>query len=159
MGELKWNENECLNSKLFQDYAQKNHRLLEQPIMKLYLSDPKRYKLLANSLCFSTEENKQILDEDFKQFYYQIKLVKYISNLIYYHTIDLEKKYKRFYQRNSLVLDQPLSLHESLTTLLDVSPSSKSELIDLIEFNYNIFQHVENPNLFKALKKNYQLSN
>ncbi|MBM7647034.1 RNA polymerase sigma factor (sigma-70 family) [Scopulibacillus daqui] len=109
--------------------------------------------LLAKAVCYPTEENKRKLDHGFKQFFFKMRFIKYISNLIYYHSIDLDKRYKNFYQRHSLILDKPIQMDDNKVTFLDVYHSYKPNVSEwIVNEGDDIFHYVENPKLYQALK-------
>lgn len=141
----------CVDSQIFQDFLAQKSYLLNEPIMKLYLKKEENLKLLAKAVCFPADENITQLDNQFKQFYYHARFIKYLSTLICNYSIDLEKRYKRYYQRHSLILDKPDQYNEK-STMLELYYTYDPKMDELFLKEDSILEYIENPKLYKALK-------
>jgi RNA polymerase sigma factor (sigma-70 family) len=127
---------------------------LNQPIVESFLKEDKNYFLFKNAIIDPTEENKQRLDLVFKQHYKQVKMISYISKLIYFYSIDFDKKISLTNQRQLLNLDTPISTEENNTTSkLDVLTSSKEDLtyLEFENIQKDIQEYISNDNLFASL--------
>ena len=65
---------------------------MEQPIVRSFLQSKYNYNLFEEAITNPTPENKQILDQTFKSHFKKIKVIDYVSKLIHYYSIDLQKK-------------------------------------------------------------------
>lgn len=83
--------------------------------------------------------------------YTEIKINKYISKIIYYESINFDKKERKIQSRFPLILDKPLMEQDESVTLKDIIPSEYK-----VEYKVNsmrIEDHIECPKLLQAIKK------
>ncbi|KAB2455052.1 sigma-70 family RNA polymerase sigma factor [Bacillus sp. CH126_4D] len=82
-----------------------------------------------------TNDNKQLLDKAFKSYFKKVKIISYISNLIYFYSIGFDKKVSINNKRNILNLDKPITNEgENHTTILDLMSD------DLTDITYMQFE-------------------
>ncbi|BCB36019.1 DNA-directed RNA polymerase sigma-70 factor [Bacillus cereus] len=135
-------------------FYEKYQDKLNQPIVESFLREDKNYFLFKNAIIDPTEENKHRLDLAFKQHYKQVKMISYISKLIYFYSIDFDKKISLNNQRQLLNLDTPISTEENNTTSkLDILTSSKEDLtyLEFENIQKDIKEHISNDILFASL--------
>lgn len=53
--------------------------IMKHPIVKHFLSNPQHYRLFKNVMENPNEKDAKSLDEQFKQFYKEIRIVKYMN--------------------------------------------------------------------------------
>jgi RNA polymerase sigma factor (sigma-70 family) len=131
---------------------------MDQPIVKTFLNIEENYTLFKKTIYTPTRDNRETLDKSFKTFYYKIRLIKYMSTLIHYSSIEFDKKYRNNQRRYPLVLDQALNPHEEKsTTILDrFITESCFDFWGLIlkeKGTKDIIDHLECPNLISAIDK------
>ncbi|MCR8641998.1 sigma-70 family RNA polymerase sigma factor [Paenibacillus sp. N1-5-1-14] len=94
----------------------------QYPVIRLFMQEQTQFDTLLSFLQDGTEENMQALNQAFRTFYTEMRLIRYISSLIHYTSIDYDKRYRRYAQRFPLTLDEPL-------TNEDTGGSSKREQV------------------------------
>lgn len=142
-----------------------NNRALEQPVMKGFLTVFENKKLLLEVINNPSEENNQLLEEKFKNFYKKTVIIKYINSLIRIYSIDFDKRVRRNKKRYLLLLDKPVQndFEDSFTSMIDViQTSSDDETYHLVaEKDLDFKSIIEDVNLYKALnqltKKQYRV--
>lgn len=135
-------------------FYEKYQDKLNQPIVESFLREDENYVLFKNAIIDPTEKNKQRLDLVFKQHYKKVKMISYISKLIYFYSIDFDKKISLNKQRQLLNLDTPISTEENnITSKLDVLASSKEDLtyLEFENIQEDIQEHISNEVLFASL--------
>lgn len=102
-------------------------KILNNSLVKSFLQIKENQQLLEKAIQEPTEENTKALDSKFREFYLKIRIIKYVSNLIYYYTIDFDKRINKRNQRYNLILDGTVSdPHENSTILINNFVSSNS---------------------------------
>lgn len=108
---------------LFTNDFHKNNiinRLTKNPILKSFLEIGSNLKIFSEYLENPQPESKAYLESAFKDFYSEIRIINYISKIIYYSSIDFDKKHRAIQKKFQLVLDQPIFDHEKgQTTIKD----------------------------------------
>ncbi|WP_410985023.1 sigma-70 family RNA polymerase sigma factor [Bacillus cereus] len=135
----------------FEKYRDK----LKEPIIQQFLKEPKNYDLFEKAITNPTEENKQKLDNAFKTYYKNIRMISYISKLVYFYSIDFDKKISLNTKRFLLSLDAPIRKEESDTTSkIDILVSSDEDLTYLAfeKLQQSIKDHISDEYLLKALQ-------
>ncbi|WP_448163577.1 sigma-70 family RNA polymerase sigma factor [Bacillus mobilis] len=145
-----------MNNKIIQDFINKHKKKMEQPIVRSFLQSKYNYNLFEEAITNPTPENKQILDQTFKSHFKKIKVIDYVSKLIHYYSIDLQKKITLNKQRNVLNLD-------STVATKDGDMISKYDIITLdnedntydkfIQNEDNLQSHLSNELLIKSFFK------
>lgn len=108
---------------------------LSNQVMTTFLKQKKHYLLLSEFLEFPNEENKEKLDQAFKKFFVEIRLIKYISSLIHYYSIGFDQKQRKDRERNLLILDRPNEDGIAPIDLLaaeDTAEEKETSLLNLI---------------------------
>ncbi len=135
-------------NKEFNLFLEKNKSFLSNPIIKEFLKEEEHLRLLMQSVCLPSEENNNKLNVAFKQFYAEIRLIKYFSTFLYYYSINFDKKNRRNRDRFALILDQPLPDNDNETSkdLISSKILTTSDTPESLDDNISQFQ------LYQALK-------
>ncbi|WP_059171974.1 sigma-70 family RNA polymerase sigma factor [Bacillus sp. FJAT-27445] len=99
------------------EYEKENAAFLNQPIIKSFLDrEPDNIRLLE--LAFTTGDKKAMeeLDRKFVEHFYFFRLLKYISSVSYYFSIDFDKNHRKQKDRFPLLLDHT---DKSANTLIE----------------------------------------
>ncbi|MCM2678017.1 sigma-70 family RNA polymerase sigma factor [Alkalicoccobacillus plakortidis] len=132
----------------YQEYLKKHEESFKNPVIKAFLEEESHMEQLAESIIEPTKQNINVVNESFQTFYMELRLVKYLSQLIHFYSIDVSKRYRRHFSRHSYVMDQPLSSDNSLY-LHDVLESSEPSTESLVtEMGQNLEELIENPTLY-----------
>lgn len=137
-------------NKVLRSFLYKNRRKLENPIIKEFLKEEKNFNLLMKAILNPTKYNKRAIDKAFYSHYLKVKKIKYVSTLIYFFSVDFDKKQRRYQNHNPLILDRDIS-NGVEATLKEIIPDNK-QLTDHV-FGTTLIDHIENEKLAKALKK------
>lgn len=135
-------------------FYKENNSLLQNEVIKSFLKQAKNEQLLAQVLMDPSKKNIKLLDKEFKAYYLKIKVIKYISSLIHFYTIDFDKKNNQRNRRFILMLDAPK--HESddnPTNLIDVQPSKHTTETDYFESMQTFQELIESAKLYNAYQK------
>lgn len=81
--------------------------IMKHPIVKHFLSNPQHYRLFKNVMESPNEKDARSLDELFKQFYKEIRIVKYMNSMIRIFSIDFDKRVRKNQKRYPLTVDHP----------------------------------------------------
>ena len=127
-------------------FLERNNNILKNPILKNFLKD--NYQLVKNAVINPTKKNKDDVDKAFKLYFKRVKKINYVSKLIYFFSIEFDKK-EREIQR-SLILDQDVFENDSNTTVKNLIKSSYQECVITL-YGSSLKDHIENKKLFKAL--------
>jgi RNA polymerase sigma factor (sigma-70 family) len=90
----------------FDILVQKHTRLFEQPIIQLFLHDPKGLQIFMDTVDNPTLSNIHHLNEEFQLFYYRARVYKYLCSLIYYFSVDFDKRNRKQKERYPVIFDQ-----------------------------------------------------
>ncbi|WP_053220311.1 sigma-70 family RNA polymerase sigma factor [Virgibacillus senegalensis] len=107
-----------------EEFFEKYDAFSSQPIVKAFFSDEENKQLLERALVEGTTESQKKLDDKFRDYYSRAKATKYFSNLIYFNSINFDKRIRKYHDKNLTILNQPLSDKES---------DSEDEWIDRLE--------------------------
>jgi RNA polymerase sigma factor (sigma-70 family) len=125
----------------------------EDPIIESFLADEANYRLAKRALCKPNEKNKKEVDDAFKEFYRRIAIIKYVSKLIYFFSIDYDKKINKQRKTFMLTLDQPLSKDDSSNpmTVKEQMESTYDNNFDRV-YGPSLTEQIENEKLLSALQ-------
>src|SRR5699024_1094060 len=133
-------------------FQQKYYKLFKQPIIKSFLQDDENWKLTKQAICHPTKRNMQKVDDAFQTFYENVRILTYLSNLIYYNAINFDKHRKKHYSREMLTLDQPLQTEEgSRYTHKDMLYQPMPDMDDMI-VHETIADYIEDFKLYQAIQ-------
>ncbi|WP_010095562.1 sigma-70 family RNA polymerase sigma factor [Ornithinibacillus scapharcae] len=131
------------------DFFRKNREKVNNPIIKSFLASKENLSLVEKAIMDPSYINREKVDKAFQEHYQRIRKIKYISNLIYFFSIDYDKKVKKHKERALLVLDKELSGSESIT-LKDVISEDNQDMDSFV--GNNIFETIEDELLMRAIK-------
>lgn len=143
----------CMDSSTYKEYVSNHEKLLNQPVMKSFLTSQRNLLLFTNFICHQSFTNKKNLDEAFRLFYFEVRLISYLSKLIYYYSIDLNKRYRRYYNRHVFILDKPVNQEET-TALIDFYKHEEPDIEHTISNNPDkgLLDCIEHKKLYIALQ-------
>lgn len=125
---------------------------MNQPIIKNFFNDENNYALFNKALQeTSNTENIKKLDEAFQRYYKSIKILGYISKLIYFYSIDFDKKMNNYKNKEVYIKDKDSNLDDQ--TFQDAFFSSKKDLTFEDFQNYQSFlDQIEDEKLYQNIK-------
>jgi RNA polymerase sigma factor (sigma-70 family) len=139
---------------VFNGFIQQYHHELSNQVIENFLSVTEYYQLFVDAVCFPTPRHRKQLDEAFRKFYAEIRLIHYISKLISRVSRDCYQKEKK-QNRKRLILhnlnrdDQ--AVKEGWEQRL---PGKEEEAIDIIVRNTkSLLDSVSDPFLYQALQQ------
>ncbi|WP_176521116.1 sigma-70 family RNA polymerase sigma factor [Bacillus toyonensis] len=127
---------------------------LEDPIMRNFLGNSDNYELFLNVMEKPTNDNKQLLDKAFKAYFKKVKIISYISNLIYFYSIGFDKKVSTNNKRNILNLDKSVTNEgENNTTILELMSDDLTDTtyMQFEENQTHLKEHIIDELLYKGL--------
>lgn len=141
--------------KKVEEFIECHNKKLSEPIMKQFLQDENNYQLLLKVIREPNNNNaKRELDDAFRNFFKRVKIINYLSNLIYYYSIDYDKKMSRRKRRNIVLEDQELmNLNNTSTEAIDSECSYLENPLFELEKGRNLIDCISNENLYKGLHK------
>lgn len=148
---MRKREDNC--QELYQNFQKGYSRLFRQPIIKSFLQDKNHKRLVKQAVCWPTRENRKLVDVAFKKFYGNVRMLTYLSNLIYYNAVNFDQAINKHYNREVLTLDQPLRNEEGIegSTYKDMLYCRSPDIIDQIVYE-NLADYVGNPQLHQAIQ-------
>ncbi|MDA1477758.1 sigma-70 family RNA polymerase sigma factor [Bacillus changyiensis] len=78
--------------RVLRSFLEENRDKLEEPIIALFLKKKENFSLLKDVINNPTYENKEELDQAFRNHYYNVKVINYVSKLIHFYSIDYDKR-------------------------------------------------------------------
>lgn len=124
-------------------------------IINSFIMSTKYQSLFKQVLEDPSESNLKKLDEAFKEFFYEVKLTKYMLTLIHNYAIQTIKRYRIHFEKQLYILDQESSENEGNSNLLDyIAQDYDGASEKLYEAHiHSILDCIENPELYYGLKK------
>lgn len=120
--------------------------IMKHPIVKHFLSNPQHYRLFKNVMESPNEKDAKSLDEQFKQFYKEIRIVKYMNSMIRIFSIDFDKRVRKNQKRYPLTVDHP----EAGERLPSETGSDAFEAF--LDLQDDLSQHVQDYQLYQAIQ-------
>lgn len=102
-------------------------------MIKNFLNDTMNYSLFTKFINSPTIIDLEKLDNAFQKYYMEARLVKYFSEIIYYHSINYDKKIRKYSQHNRLMFKQDENQSNTLMDLLHFYEPDMAESILLYE--------------------------
>lgn len=135
------------------DFNEENKDFLENTIVKSFLMREKNQKLLVQVICEPTEENKKLIDNEFKKFYFDVRFTSYISTILYFNAINFDKRHRKMLNRQPLTVDQPIKDDTSSTSFNAMLVDAEMEIqVEDILRSDNIEDYITNPVLYEAIQ-------
>lgn len=136
------------NEEKIAEFFRKYRDKVQNPIIKGFLSNEDNLSLLKKYILNPTDANKNKVDKAFKQHYNRVLKIKYVSNLIYFFTMDYNIKRRKENDTVLLILDKS-SEYDARTPLKDLIEDKNEEKHTL---NRNLLDDIESERLIKALQ-------
>jgi len=121
------------------------------PVIHFFLQEQKNRDLLSSFFEEPCPENKARLDNAFKVHYKKAKVISYINKLIYFYSIDLDKKVNRYYSRN-IFLSSFVKDEKNAQELPSKQLELQKDLSDTILNDQGLLQSISSEELFHAMK-------
>lgn len=136
------------NEEKIAEFFRKYRDKVQNPIIKGFLANEDNLSLLKKYILNPTDANKNKVDKAFKQHYNRVLKIKYVSNLIYFFTMDYNIKRRKENDTVLLILDKS-SEYDARTPLKDLIEDKNEEKHTL---NRNLLDDIESERLIKALQ-------
>lgn len=136
------------NEEKITEFFRKYRDKVQNPIIKGFLANEDNLSLLKKYILNPTDANKNKVDKAFKQHYNRVLKIKYVSNLIYFFTMDYNIKRRKENDTVLLILDKS-SEYDARTPLKDLIEDKNEEKHTL---NRNLIDDIESERLIKALQ-------
>lgn len=120
-----------------ENFFGRNMEQIKNPIIKSFLANAKNLYLVEKAILYPTDCNMKLVDETFQLHYINVQKIKYVSNLIYFYSLDFDKR-RRLHDRFLLIVDDGL---------FETGMVRKDEIIQ-----EGLLDAVENEELFQSLK-------
>ncbi|MGE7953204.1 sigma-70 family RNA polymerase sigma factor [Lysinibacillus xylanilyticus] len=135
-----------------EEFFYRNNKQVNNPIIKSFLSDSENLYLVQKAILYPTDSNKKLVDESFQSHYINVRKIKYVSNLIYFFSLDFDKKRRKLQKHTLLILDKGIS-EEGGTTAKELieDESHEKELNHIV--GEGLLDNIEDEQLLKSLQK------
>ncbi|WP_427108604.1 sigma-70 family RNA polymerase sigma factor [Lysinibacillus xylanilyticus] len=135
-----------------EDFFYRNNEQVNNPIIKSFLSDSQNLYLVQKAILYPTDINRKLVDESFQSHYKNVRKTKYVSNLIYFFSLDFDKKRRRLQNRSLLILDKGLSEKDGKASIERIEDASNETELDNI-VGEGLLDNIEDEQLLKSLQK------
>ncbi|MFJ6264156.1 sigma-70 family RNA polymerase sigma factor [Lysinibacillus xylanilyticus] len=135
-----------------EDFFYRNNEQVNNPIIKSFLSDSQNLYLVQKAILYPTDINRKLVDESFQSHYKKVRKTKYVSNLIYFFSLDFDKKRRRLQNRSLLILDKGLSEKDGKTAIERIEDASNETGLDNI-VGEGLLDNIEDEQLLMSLQK------
>jgi len=135
-----------------EEFFYRNNEQVNNPIIKSFLSDSKNLYLVQKAILYPTDINKKLVDESFQSHYINVRKIKYVSNLIYFFSLDFDKKRRNLQKHTLLILDKGLSEEGGTTAKEQVEDARIEKELDTI-VGEGLLDNIEDEQLLKSLQK------
>ncbi|PEM33447.1 sigma-70 family RNA polymerase sigma factor [Bacillus pseudomycoides] len=143
-----------MNNKSLEIFHSKYHNKLKESIVQRFLQNSENYSLFLKAVEYPTSENKKLLDKAFKLHFKKVKVISYVSNLIYFYSIDFDKKISINKNRYLLNLDKAVSdVDDNTTTFLELLNDDLTDITSrqFEESQTHLKEHITDEPLYKSL--------
>lgn len=138
--------------KIIEKFFYSYHRVIkENNVVRSFLKEEDNFILVKEAILNPTFQNKRNVDNLFKAHYRHMKLMKYISKLIYFYSIDYDKKINKLNKRFILTLDQEMGSDSSGTFFPKDYIESETHLSYELAFGSSLIENIGEESLQKAL--------
>lgn len=118
-----------------------NKTFLSEPIVKTFFESSSENKILLKKAIEKKDKNaSEMLDEKFKEFFFQFRIISYISKLSRNLSIDFDKRQRKLKGKFQLLLDGPngsnlINLTKEENDFLEeiLANSEKTHLTDYVD--------------------------
>ncbi|WP_026571609.1 MULTISPECIES: sigma-70 family RNA polymerase sigma factor [Sediminibacillus] len=139
-----------------EEFFERYHAFARQPVVKSFFLNEENKQLLEKALVEKTEESRRRLDEKFRDFYRRAKWTKYFSNLIYFNSINFDKRTRTYYEKYLTILNQPLSDKEtdSEDEWIDIiSKETTDPVEEIVKDSERLEDHIQDEKLYDAIQQ------
>ncbi|MED4728377.1 sigma-70 family RNA polymerase sigma factor [Aneurinibacillus migulanus] len=143
------------DSPSIQKFICKYSKSFSNPVLKNFLKEEAHLTLFIEAVTSPTTEKQKALDYAFKKFYQRIRIINFLSTILYYGAIDYDKKNRKYNQKYALILDKPIgtSPDDVNVTMVDLIASPDAEIDDLISSKSDTLEeNVSQSSLIRALR-------
>ncbi|KAB2477756.1 sigma-70 family RNA polymerase sigma factor [Bacillus cereus] len=144
-----------MGSNQIETYCSKYKEKMNEPIVRNFLKDKKNNALFQEAIINPTEENTSMLNSAFSEYYRKVKMINYISNLVYFYSIDFDKRVSLYKKRNLFALTVPHDEIDNNLNSLDALTSSEDDLTykdyENMSKKDDLKDHIDGELLYKAL--------
>ncbi|MFE7064493.1 hypothetical protein ACFVAD_20370 [Sutcliffiella sp. NPDC057660] len=134
------------------EYKQMNVEFFSQPIVKgFFESDSSHMELLEKAIIQGDKKSQRMLDNLFFEHFLLYRLVKYITTLSHFYSIDFDKRLRKQKVRYPAILDKTIDDSENDGTMGDFLSYKQEEFHEMNQ-DLNLFDIIENDNLLLAFK-------
>lgn len=138
--------------KIIEKFFCSYHRVIkDNNVIRSFLKKENNFILVKKAILNPTFQNKRNVDNLFKAHYRHMKLMKYISKLIYFYSIDYDKKINKLNKRFILTLDQEMRSDSYGTFFPKDYIKSETDLPYELSFGNSLIENIGEENLQKAL--------
>lgn len=143
------------NTNKLESFYKDNEVIFQNNIIRNFLQDEENERLLERVLNEPSNENIKKLDDEFKEFYLKIRIISYISSLVYFYTIDFDKRINKRNHRFLLILDKPIGNEsgENFNAIIDNLTSPASTENEFYNRKYTFSELIEEEELYQVFNK------
>lgn len=142
---------------LFDSFKKNKEAFFEQSIVISFFLNKKNEILLKKFLVTNEKRYSDELDLEFRKHYKKARIVKYISNLSYFYSIDFDKKQRAHNERYLTILSDFSKNEDSDTTnpTIDYFTQNSNDVVEEVITlkNYSLQDQLEDKILYQALNK------
>jgi len=134
-------------------YRQKYQAKLNEPIVQYFFKEEENVKLLETFLADSSPDNQKRLDYAFQEHFRSVKLLSYIDKLIYFYSIDFDKRINKK-NKQFILIDHNSTNSESNKINMENLISSKEDLtfLNFEKTQTKLSDHIDNESLIEGLQ-------
>ncbi|MFT8225069.1 sigma factor-like helix-turn-helix DNA-binding protein, partial [Streptococcus agalactiae] len=144
-----------MGSNQIEAYCSKYKEKMNEPIIRNFLKDEKNNALFQAAIINPTEANTSMLNSAFAEYYRKVKVINYISNLVYFYSIDFDKRVSLYKKRNLFALTVSHAEIDNNLNNLDALTSSEEDLTyadyERMAKKGDLKDHIDGELLYKAL--------
>jgi RNA polymerase sigma factor (sigma-70 family) len=86
------------------NFEKDNPNLYNSNVFRSFITDNENREVFEEAICNPNNLNKQLLEERFKKFYFNIRFTSYLSTSIHFNAVNFDKKDRKLKTRNQLIL-------------------------------------------------------
>ncbi|OHY73351.1 sigma-70 family RNA polymerase sigma factor [Priestia aryabhattai] len=132
-------------------FYKKYKRKMKEPIVSEFLHHNDFYSLFKKAISQPTKTNMDNLDEEFRRYYKKVKIVKYVSKLIHFYSIDYDKKNSLHKKRYITNLDGPSTSLQSDNSTAQIEIIASQTPIETENLNNDFKDVVEEEKIQQAI--------
>ncbi|UXH43051.1 sigma-70 family RNA polymerase sigma factor [Rossellomorea vietnamensis] len=114
-----------------------------------FISQTENRKLVEDFLRHPSASKEERLNEAFKAYYFDIRFTSYVSSSLYFHSVNFDKKIRKYSERHPLTLDDRVG--EDGGSYVELVPDPASEIAPFTNYS-TLMECLESEELLKAYK-------